>query len=687
MSKRRLLSGRVKKKSGDNLDPGRYEYIDLNQAEPDLNLPATDFSVLTSLTTGTRIWSSILFADTSTVSITSTASATSTYTGALVVGGGVGIAENLWVGGQLHVNNLVLNANSLAEYITLQKVTDAGFTTTNRINVVNTTSSTSTDSGAVTISGGVGIGENLYVKGVVSAEGGFLGLNANAIYQNTSSVTVIDTGTIRQVSVVVAQTTTTVFYNTLTQLLSRVLVDNTSSTTSSTTGALLITGGVGVGENLYVKGSVTAEGGFYGLDPTRIFKNTSSVAVFDTGVVGNINVTVSNNTTTVFYNTLTQFNTPVEITTSTESVSTVTGALTVTGGVGIGGRLNVGGIVDGRGVRTSTTSTAPRNPAPGDIWYFYPSDILYRFIYDGTTSTWVDITGPTLAPTANSAVGYAGSKGDTGYTSGAILFLNTGTQSGAGYWNLDNNSLPQPEYIFTSTSIANGAVGTVAGFITQSGYPGVSIVPAGQWSFYLHLFDSGSNSSWDVYVDVYKVSATDVETLLYTTDEITILAIGSSPTSYDFDTIFPKINLLTTDRILVKIQARNNTGGSRSISLATLGTAHYSVVRTPLIVNQVTSGVQWAIVNTNTTMVTGYGYFVDTTGGPVNMTLPTTATLGDSVRINDLAGTFNSNAATVVRNGHTIQGVASDLTSTTAQASFGLVYSNNTYGWKKLEVF
>jgi hypothetical protein len=52
-----------------------------------------------------------------------------------------------------------------------------------------------------------------------------------------------------------------------------------------------------------------------------------------------------------------------------------------------------------------------------------------------------------------------------------------------------------------------------------------------------------------------------------------------------------------------------------------------------------------------------------------------------------LAGTFNSNAATVVRNGHTIQGVASDLTSTTAQASFGLVYSNNTYGWKKLEVF
>jgi len=60
MSKSRLLSGRVKKVSGSQLNPARYKYLDLSNAEPDLGLPGSDGSVLISTNTGTRVWTHTL---------------------------------------------------------------------------------------------------------------------------------------------------------------------------------------------------------------------------------------------------------------------------------------------------------------------------------------------------------------------------------------------------------------------------------------------------------------------------------------------------------------------------------------------------------------------------------------------------------------------------------------------------
>lgn len=100
----------------------------------------------------------------------------------------------------------------------------------------------------------------------------------------------------------------------------------------------------------------------------------------------------------------------------------------------------------------------------------------------------------------------------------------------------------------------------------------------------------------------------------------------------------------------------------------------------------VVSGLSWSIENSNITMTTNRGYFVDTSAGAKTMTLPSSAVIGDTVRINDLAGTFGTNNLTVARNGGNIQGVAQDLLVTVNQSSFGLVYSNSTYGWKLLEI-
>jgi hypothetical protein len=100
----------------------------------------------------------------------------------------------------------------------------------------------------------------------------------------------------------------------------------------------------------------------------------------------------------------------------------------------------------------------------------------------------------------------------------------------------------------------------------------------------------------------------------------------------------------------------------------------------------ISSAMAWTITSSNITVSKNNGYFVDTTTGPKTLTLPASNTIGDTVRINDLAGTFASNNLTVGANGGKIQGVAEDLLVSVNQKSFGLVYSNSTYGWKLLEL-
>ena len=98
------------------------------------------------------------------------------------------------------------------------------------------------------------------------------------------------------------------------------------------------------------------------------------------------------------------------------------------------------------------------------------------------------------------------------------------------------------------------------------------------------------------------------------------------------------------------------------------------------------STMPWNIASSNITMSVNNGYFVDTSGGAKTMTLPSSPTLGDTIRINDLAGTFSTHNLTVAINGNKIQGAANDLLVDVDQSSFGLVFSNSTYGWKVLEL-
>jgi hypothetical protein len=87
-------------------------------------------------------------------------------------------------------------------------------------------------------------------------------------------------------------------------------------------------------------------------------------------------------------------------------------------------------------------------------------------------------------------------------------------------------------------------------------------------------------------------------------------------------------------------------------------------------------------ISGNANVEVNQAYWVDTTSTAVTLTLPTTASMGDQIRIFDVSNTFDTNSCTVARNGNNIMGLAEDLTINTEGAAFELVYYNTAKGWR-----
>ena len=100
----------------------------------------------------------------------------------------------------------------------------------------------------------------------------------------------------------------------------------------------------------------------------------------------------------------------------------------------------------------------------------------------------------------------------------------------------------------------------------------------------------------------------------------------------------------------------------------------------------IVAGTDWQAVKTaNFTAVASEGYFVNSTGGAITVTLPSSPSIGDEVHIRDYAGTFATNNITLNRNGSPIAGVAANGTLDTNNVMTTLVYVDNTQGWLATE--
>lgn len=129
----------------------------------------------------------------------------------------------------------------------------------------------------------------------------------------------------------------------------------------------------------------------------------------------------------------------------------------------------------------------------------------------------------------------------------------------------------------------------------------------------------------------------------------------------------------------------DKTGGSLTgqITLPNNPTAGTLQAATALYVEQ--GGKAWVAVDDTDSpyaSASNVRLLVDTTAGAVTVTLPAAPTVGDYVEFIDAAGKFDTNNLTVGHNSLNIMGLAEDMTVSTLNASFRLVYANATSGWR-----
>jgi hypothetical protein len=175
----------------------------------------------------------------STIRVTSSTNAISTTTGALQVVGGASIGGNLYVGGSI----IGISTGTGGGIGTIS----AGTATFTKVIVNGGVQANSTTTGDVVISGGLGVGGNIWIGGILYSAGAPVLTTAsfNQTVTDGIDIDIVDVGggvlqfnnisTLQTVTGRGATTTNVIF------------LTNTATSTSTTTGALIVSGGVGVG--------------------------------------------------------------------------------------------------------------------------------------------------------------------------------------------------------------------------------------------------------------------------------------------------------------------------------------------------------------------------------------------------------------------------------------------------------
>jgi hypothetical protein len=171
----------------------------------------------------------------------------------------------------------------------------------------------------------------------------------------------------------------------------------------------------------------------------------------------------------------------------------------------------------------------------------------------------------------------------------------------------------------------------------------------------LTLSDSASTSTVNLIIDNQK-EIRFRETTANGTNYVALKA----PASVSADLTF---TLPSADGTVGQVLTTN---GSGVLSFATVG------------------GLAWQTIVTGATLsaVSGRGYWINTTSNACTVTLPASATNGDTIILADYARTWGTNAVTINQNSLNFQGNTSpNPVYNTNRQSVTLIYSGATQGW------
>jgi hypothetical protein len=342
---------------------------------------ATTVNFASSATALTMGWISGSTTIRNKTNISSTENATSKTSGALQVVGGAGFGGDVWAtnltatsfivaqGGDVYLqtNGAKISvsgttANVLNDYVTTVNIANnatavsLGSTGSSAVTVKGTTQSSSTNSGALQVVGGAGIGGNLYVGGTITTTGD-IAANGGDLTTDQTTFNLVNTNA-TTVNIAGAGTAVTIGATTgYTEIRNATTVTNTTNATSTNTGALQVVGGVGIGGALYVGGNtvvlgdVAINGGDLTTDQTTfnlVNTNATTVNIAGAGTAVTIGATTG----------YTEIRNATTITNTTNATSTNTGALQVQGGVGVANSVWIGNAIRVIGASTLNNLSA-----------------------------------------------------------------------------------------------------------------------------------------------------------------------------------------------------------------------------------------------------------------------------------------------------------------------------------------
>lgn len=178
---------------------------------------------------------------------------------------------------------------------------------------------------------------------------------------------------------------------------------------------------------------------------------------------------------------------------------------------------------------------------------------------------------------SNSAIDLATQQSIKTYVDGSVgvvvdyFFNNTASDIGGIYYDQTNVDLGGGESTLSTAGLsASTDDQALVNFATLSGEPGILSVPAGVFDVHFHAERTAGSSSANIYAEIYKRAAGGAETLITTTEissAITAKAAFSIHGSTSTD-----VDLLVTDRIVVKFYANCGAGSGATIALYQEGT-------------------------------------------------------------------------------------------------------------------
>ena len=282
----------------------------------------------------------------------------------------VGITNNASIGGLLDVigatelgGTLDVTGNTTLELVTIKGSLDI----TGTVNLNNTTQSTSSTTGALTIDGGVGIAKNTNIGGILGVMGatelgGTLDVSGATTISDNLTVTgntilntlwVNNDSTLNSVNIINnASVGGTLDVSGATTISDNLDVTGTSTLASATVGGTLnVSGATTISDNLTVTGNTTlskVSAGDSTLNSVDITKNAS--------IGGKLDVTGNTTLELVTIKRSLDITGTVNLNNTTQSTSSTIGALTIDGGVGIAKNTNIGGILGVTGATSLSTT-------------------------------------------------------------------------------------------------------------------------------------------------------------------------------------------------------------------------------------------------------------------------------------------------------------------------------------------